>query len=232
MNAGSLGRGVLARTQRLLHCSVGQGAPDRCHFHSQLIRYRQAQPLLSRRHTTRAQAVVAAVAAQPVERGSEMDPAVEVTVEKIHCTTARIVLFLGGGASQVGPAGVAGRRLLFLHQLQLDWPGVKPRCETQWFHQLCTVTISKQCHAACAQLSNCFPGRLPPAAPRHRLLILSPAACRRWPGCCRCPALRGRCWTFKCPTAGPAWQSCWEPHQRATPLQASPLLTATTAATA
>ena len=109
---------------------------------------------------------------------TEAAMAVEVTVEKIHCTTARIVLFLGGGASQVGPAGVAGRRLLFLHQLQLDWPGVKPRCETQWFHQLCTVTISKQCHAACAQLSNCFPGRLPPAAPRHRLLILSPAACR------------------------------------------------------
>lgn len=30
-----------------------------------------------------------------------MDPAVEMTVEKIHSSTVRIVLYLGGGASQV-----------------------------------------------------------------------------------------------------------------------------------
>jgi hypothetical protein len=128
MNAGSLGCGVLARAQRLLHCSVGQGAPDRCHFHNQLIRYRTAQPLLARRQTSRAQTVVAAVAAQPVQTKSEMDPAVEVTVEKIHCTTARIVLFLGGGASQVGPATAAAAAApvqLLLQQLQLGWLGAQ-----------------------------------------------------------------------------------------------------------
>jgi hypothetical protein len=102
---------------------VGQGAPDRCHFHNQLIRYRPAQLLLARRQTSRAQTVVAAVAAQPVQTKSEMDPMVEVTVEKIHCTTARIVLFLGGGASQVGPATAAAAApvQLLLQQLQLGW---------------------------------------------------------------------------------------------------------------
>lgn len=35
---------------------------------------------------------------------SEMDPAVENVVERIHSSTVRIVLYLGGGASQVPPA--------------------------------------------------------------------------------------------------------------------------------
>lgn len=37
-----------------------------------------------------------------------MDPEVEMTVEKIHSSTMRLVLYLGGGASQVG-AGGGGR---------------------------------------------------------------------------------------------------------------------------
>jgi len=39
---------------------------------------------------------------------TEMDPAVEQTVERIHCSPMRIVLYLGGGASQVGGAGPEG----------------------------------------------------------------------------------------------------------------------------
>jgi hypothetical protein len=158
MNACSLGCGVLARAQRLLLCSVGQGAPDRCHFHNQLIRYRPAQRLVARRQTSRAQTVVAAIAAQPVQTKSEMDPAVEVTVEKIHCTTARIVLFLGGGASQVGPAAAAAApaACCCCCSSGCSWAGWVRSLACPWLvkmrnarHQQCMrANLKHQCHAA------------------------------------------------------------------------------------
>ncbi|EFN55865.1 hypothetical protein CHLNCDRAFT_31015 [Chlorella variabilis] len=94
---------VAARAHRLLVWTVGQ--TDRCSFRGQALWQRPSQRLLNRglasrgvRGPDRTQARQLSAAALPA--AETMDPAVENVVERIHSSTARIVLYLGGGASQ------------------------------------------------------------------------------------------------------------------------------------
>ena len=95
--ASSLGPAVAvaARASHSLLATVGSHA-HRCSFRGLHQWQRPSQQLLIKRSLQPRRGFSAAAA------GPGMDPAVEVTVEKIHSTTVRIVLYLGGGGSQVG----------------------------------------------------------------------------------------------------------------------------------
>lgn len=56
-----------------------------------------------------------------------LPPEVEVTVERIHCSPLRIVLYLGGGASQVGLPAAPAAAQLHLHNA----PALSPPCQAR-----------------------------------------------------------------------------------------------------
>lgn len=118
---------------------------------------------------------LSAAPSAPAAMEAALPPEIEHTVERIHCSPVRIVLYLGGGASQVGAAAC-------------PLAALPPSCGP---------------HAPDPAAPK-LPAALQAAWVADPSLLRRPCCCRRWRGCCRCRVHPALSWTCESPTAATA----------------------------